>query len=152
MKDSGFIKLGIAFLILIFLAILLTLSILFSNRIMSDPFKYAVKYEEIDNREHIICKRVMITGFNWRTENGELINVIGKHPYKNIKNSDIEFSDNRYILYGYYIDDIYEFDGCSYRTFNCTDWDIIYPIKRNLGLFSFIYSKEYISESECTFK
>lgn len=151
MSDSVFIKLGIAFILLIIFSMaFLMATILFSIRL--EPFKYAVEYENINNNENIICKKVMLTGFRWRKEDGELVNIIGDDSYKEIENVDIEFGNNKYIFYGFFTNDVYQLDGNSYRTFYCTGWDILYPIDRNDPLFGFLYSKEYISKSETVYR
>lgn len=97
-------------IILLITAIVILLCIYHVKDVYYKPYKYALKLEEINNDNYIICNVVQTTGFNWRTQDGELINVVGKAPFSKdgkFKSFDIEFGNNKFILYGNYTDDVY---------------------------------------------
>lgn len=111
------------------------------------PLKYAVEMPKVQyqDKDYIICKLVKTTGFKWRTLDGELISVIGCDPMDVFCSYGIEYGHNQFILYGEFSFDMYEFEGEFFRIFNCKDWDIIYPINRDL-LFDYFMPKNYLCE------
>lgn len=111
------------------------------------PIKYAVemKNEHAKSEEYIICQLVKITGFKWRTLDGELINVNGCDQMDIFCSYGIEYGNNKFILYGEFSSNMYEFDGEFFREFNCKNWDIIYPVNRDV-LFNSFMPKRYLCE------
>ena len=118
----------------------------------STILKTAVKENEIAEKNYIICKRVVTTGFDWviiKDEDGnkktyEHCNIFGADPFNELNlNTDFIFGDNMYI---FYVDERFMYnDGAlsdDILGFNVIGWDILYPIKRNLNPFA---SKKYIT-------
>ncbi len=100
--------------------------------------KLSVTYKSLsdEDRFFIICKAVRVTGFDWKiiNENGiqadeRYVKLVGEDP-QYFLNYDLQAGDNEFVFYGKYIGTDY-FDGDEYNILEVSDWDILYPVKRN---------------------
>lgn len=101
------------------------------------PVKKAVKNPEPTNKtaEFVICDAEYVTGFNWyalesSTGYSGYIFVDGVLSDFSDFKRDITASENKFVLYGAF-DGEREFGGYEYPVFKATDWDILYPVRRN---------------------
>jgi hypothetical protein len=116
------------------------------------PVKYALKQSELDRKKtpYYLVQWVQITGSSWaiigdhngRYENVEYITINGEAPSV-VKNYAVATGPNTYICYGNYLgESIISDSGDSVSVYQFTDWDILYPVKRN-GLIPFL-SESYL--------
>ena len=110
----------------------------------SEIVKKTVTIKDIKKREYIICRGVSITGYNYslvRDENGKMQHnkfclVSGTIP-ENVLSYDY-YSLNTYVCYvtdkkQYYSDIV----GEELTEYIVDGWDVLYPSKRDTGLFNF---------------
>ena len=106
----------------------------------SFPRKYAVTEPKKDNS--VFIKNQTATISPWKI----IDKTLDKHDvwlsgeYPNLESYAILTGDNTYICYGTYIDD-YDSPAGTCLQFKSTDWDILYPVKRNTLL---PYPKSYL--------
>lgn len=123
------------------------------------PVKYAVSKDSLNksNRPYFLLQWIQITGSEWVIigdqnglyENPKYIVAKGNVPSA-IENYNIATGNNTYICYGNFIGytDIHE--DIKLETYQFTDWDILYPIKRNLPIE--FWPKGYICKLDEIFK
>ena len=133
------LKKNITKCVLIFLSALL----LICCRFIFTPVKYAITNESLNksSRPYFLLQWIQITGSEWAVigdqnglyQNPRYIVAKGNVPSA-IENYNIATGNNTYICYGNFIGytDIHE--NIKLETYQFTDWDILYPIKRNLQI------------------
>ena len=111
------------------------------------PIKIA-KYDLKNEKEnYILVKPQSTTGFNWYAvgDNDEYFSpsfdivLCGDVPEFDVP-SPIAYADNTYVCYGEYEKDAYS-AGQLARVFNVKHWSILYPIKRDGILPSWLSPK-----------
>lgn len=124
------------------------------------PIKYAAKEKNLKiEKNYILCRNQKVTGFNWlilgdingKYKNPEDIEIIGKTPYETF-NYTIDKTENTFVFYGEFIENrIKDGEDKPHKVFQASDWDILYPIKRNSlrqgfvpQKFLSVYDKIYI--------
>ena len=119
-----------------------------------DIVKIAIKMGDLNGKEYIICKREVTTGYNYQLiidENGEshkykLIRVTGFHPSQQ-KMPEIYWANNSYVLYITEKKEYFDSDlGENVIEYIVDNWDILYPVKRDSGLFNI--APKYILKSD----
>ena len=97
--------------------------------------------------EYIICEPCMVTGFDWQmltdsTGNTEYIFVNGKlSNVHSILKREIT-SNNKFVLYGNFVDEREFYNEGKFKVFQAYDWDILAPVNRGTGIpkmFSPVY-------------
>lgn len=100
--------------------------------------RFSITYKKLLNEDRffIICKAVRVTGFDWKiiNENGmqageRYVKLVGEDP-QYFLSYDLQTGDNEFVFYGKYTGKDY-FDGDEYNILEVSDWDILYPVKRN---------------------
>lgn len=115
--------------------------------------KTAIRHKDIRGSKYILCKSVLVTGYDWiaiEDENGKMTptycKITGANPQGDLKlNYEFMTADNTYVFYitekkEYYSEELKE---------NCVEyvvsgWDILYPIKRE-PLSGFLLPRKYFT-------
>ena len=115
----------------------------------------AVKESELSGQNYILCKSVIVTGFDWvliKNEDGkktnELCNIVGPTPFKELKlDADFVWAQNTYIFYVVEKRMVYsEVTKQEEVEYLVAGWDILYPVKH--GFPYFLSPKKYITEKD----
>lgn len=112
------------------------------------PIKFSVKIDELPNKTYILVEPCATTLANWKIIGNQdekfktplYVRLEGNGPAG--FNYDFEAGKNTFICYGVFKEDG-ELEGEVFKVFEVTDWDILYPVKRN-SLFSFCLPKSFI--------
>ena len=113
------------------------------------PLKFARnKIPEIQAHDCILVQRQYSSEATWSiVENNDDANEVqisvqltGNYPTG--FNYDVDVGGNTYICYGKFIDK-QNIDGYKVEVFNVTNWDILYPIKRNSPI-SWLFPKWFL--------
>ena len=122
------------------------------------PVKYAVKMEDLTGSgvPYYLVQWVQVTGSSWEIVGDqygyypESLYIIaeGETPSA-AKNYSVAIGQNTYVCYGEYVGEceIPE-SGMVLGKYKFTDWDILFPIKRETVLPSWFYSSNYLSEAD----
>lgn len=143
-------------LFFIIIVILLITSIRIYMCVNYKPVKDAVGKSEVKKNEtYIICEYIETTGFFWVIveDNNEknihkYVKLVGNDP-QDIFSDDILYGENKFVLYGNYIDNQKDelLENEDYCTFYVKDWEILKPVKRLTKLFGpidYLYNKDFI--------
>jgi hypothetical protein len=123
------------------------------------PVKYALKQKDLDvlEKPYFFIKWTQVTGSSWRIVGDQdgyydrskyIITNGGGCPHI-VGNYDIARADNTYICYGYYIGEGKDYGGPIFSEYQCTGWDILYPVKRD-AIIPF-WPKSYLSRLDFYF-
>jgi hypothetical protein len=111
------------------------------------PVKIAKNKDILTNNDnYIICEIVMTTGFDWRIEKSSIgkvglvfIEGISTNLIKELSYSII-WGNNEFIMWGNFLSNK-NYDGGSYPVFEVTKWEILFPVKRETIVPSFLTPK-----------
>jgi len=139
--------------ILIAIIIVLVLLLVFAPR---GIIMVAVDKEEIEPAKYVICRPSMTTGADWvaleddRGEVNEMCYIRGSKPFGGLALSgDITRAENMYVFYVEEKRRVYcELADAEVLEYVVSNWDILYPIKRDLVFFEFLRSKRYITHRD----
>ena len=120
--------------------------------------KTAVKENALSDKNYILCKQAVTTGFNWimvKNEDGQTTqtycNIAGAQPFTDI-NLKHEFSlaDNTFVFYVEEKNMVYsEATSQNELEYVVTGWDILYPVKHSeLFVFDLFKTKKHIIEDD----
>ena len=117
--------------------------------------KTAVKKNELSDKNYILCKTAVTTGFEWlmiKDEEGKktsiFCNIIGASPFDELNFiSGFAWADNTFIFYIEEKKMVYsEATKQDEPEYVVTGWDMLYPVKREfIDLFS---PKKYITTKD----
>lgn len=114
------------------------------------PVKRAIREADINNTVgYVVCERVRVTGFDWEVDKSHdgysgYIFIDGEYPVDGQLQYGVLAGRNRFVMFGEYSGER-EFYGGMYPVFKSTRWEILYPVKRDGILPSFICPKYGLS-------
>lgn len=121
-----------------------------------DALKTAIKKEDLKGSKYILCKSVLVTGFNWlavEDEKGKMpptyCIITGADPQSELKLSyEFMSAGNTFIFYvnerkEYYSEELKE--KCV--EYIVDGWDILYPIKKGVP-WDYIVRRKYITKND----
>ena len=122
------------------------------------PIKYALFIEDLADAEnpYYLVQWTQVTGSSWRIigdqngyfENPQYIIIEGEAPSV-VKNNSVATGENIYVCYGEYMgENEIANTGMIFDTYKFTDWDILYPVRRETILPSWFYPIGYLSKAD----
>ena len=124
------------------------------------PVKYAVRLDDLaeSGESYYLVQWIEVTGSYWEIvgdQDGyysyseiEYIVTEGKMPYAVI-NYSVILGQNTYICYGEYVGESENTDIREvFSKYRFTDWDIVYPVKRDTILPAWFYPDGYLSKAD----
>lgn len=120
------------------------------------PVKFAIKADDLKNsdRSYYLVKWTRATASTWMIigdQTGEYSEaqyvVLQGNVPDIVSNYDIAIGQNIYVCYGEYLGERENLDtGETIGEYQITDWDILYPVRRN-SVFPF-WPKSYLSQMD----